>query len=102
MFPFDFTSLSTRRATRTRYTRALWDGARLQVFAEKGGNVTKVYDQPVTEFAIRNPMRARWLDPESGREFSLMKSTGCGCNYRDLSINPMRAQNLEALEALVS
>jgi len=90
-FPFDFSALQgggSRRFYRTRYTRALWDGRRLKIYAEAKGRVSLVYDKEVTAFTASDPQRVRWVDPDAGKEFSLVKSSGCGCKYRELSINP--------------
>lgn len=87
----------SRRFYRTRYTRALWDGSRLKIYAETAGTVKLVYDKEVTAFTASDPGRVRWMDPDIGKEFSLIKSTGCGCKYRDLRMNPTRTPDPSVL-----
>ena len=97
-FPFDFSHIASgTRFSRTRYTRGWWDGERLRIFAEVKGKPKVIYDQPVAGFTAHDPQRTRWQDPVSGREFSLIKSTGCGCNYKKLSINPIKAPDPSVL-----
>ena len=97
-FPFDFSHIAEgTRFSRTRYTRGIWDGERLKVYAEVKGRARVIYDKPVTALTASNPQRIRWVDPDAGKEFSLIKSTGCGCKYRELSINQSRTPDPSVL-----
>lgn len=85
-FPQDFTALKAGRPSSYRLSRAIWDGDLLRIFREKDGTIEKVYEAAVTNFISCTQTGARWVDPASGVQFSMIKSSGCSCKYKDLAL----------------
>ena len=98
-FPQDLTHIKDESGvlTRTRYTRTTYDGSVIKAYEEKDGKVSLIYEAEVPDenFRVVKPNQVKWLDPESNKQFTIMKSTGCGCKYNKLAIS--RTQNPEVL-----
>lgn len=71
-----------------RYGRAIYDGETLRVWAEwKLGGPQLIYQAPIVpdSFIRLEKSAVSWTVGED--TYGLTKASGCGCNYRGLSIS---------------
>lgn len=79
------------RHQKVQYTRAIWDGEVLSIYSEDNKkNVSLEYSAPVSTFTLLDKNTAKWIDPFSGKTFTLSKTTGCGCKYNKRALSKLK------------
>lgn len=93
--PFDLGPLAFTKNGKqvANFTRAHYDGERVRIFGEyQLPEVTLVYDGVPDQIDYRGAQNIRW--EENGDTYMLTRATGCGCNYRKLTIKRLTEEQL--------